>query len=165
MLGAGDWLTLMDTTLRSYSIGWIRFGFGQDRLSVASRIDTRQLADGRHTISVLATRGEINQSASFSELSFIVQNQPGTVEIIPTTKEQQAGRGMAAVKLTNLNDVDSVRFFIDSQPAGVTQGANAILYVEPTHWGAGTHRVTAEVTTKDQRTIRSRNAYSFEIAH
>jgi uncharacterized protein (TIGR03790 family) len=140
--GRGDWSVLIDPTLRSYSIGWVRFTFGQPSLPLLAPLDTTTLSEGRHVLRVSGTRGDVTAPTSVLEIPFVVDNDPRGLVLSRVTESLAGGKIRVAKAAFTGGATGDLTWFVN----GVRQPANPLesgLVIDPVALGPGRHEVSA----------------------
>lgn len=159
-------LPLVDRGGKSSDFVWLQFGFGQPAIQQKVSFPSAMLADGLHRIRAVAHEGSAMQTEGFAEIPIRVRNGASRM-IVKVTKEKiSAAEGtteVASVTLENVEKPGPVKFLVNGQDAGTVADAPFALNVDPSRWGVGIHRITANTMLDGGKELRADNEIHFEI--
>jgi uncharacterized protein (TIGR03790 family) len=144
---------------------FVRLGYGQPRVKRRLSLPSTSMADGRHTLRIVATEGSGMSSTSTLLRSFVVHNGADSLKLAIVSDSiplQTPSAPVATATLSTANANAKIKFLIDGREAGALPANDAPLKITPATWGIGRHVLTArtEVGGKD---LLSENAIEFDI--
>lgn len=147
-----------NTQDKTGNIAWLRFGRGPRRLKRKIELPTVGMADGMHTIRVVAAEGSGAAAESTLVVPFIVKNGPATLALQPLLTQLPLGAAPTKCLRATVaggEPTGGVDFKVDGQPAGKVDAAPFELILDPKRHGVGKHRVTARTKVGDKDLLSS----------
>lgn len=159
-----DFTELLDPTLEAYAGAWIRFCWGEPVATIVAKLPTERLADGQHTLRLVAERGWMAKPTIYNEASFVVRNQPGRLTLVPLAEKISLAAGPVKVARAEIESLETkkVEILVNGKVAGVAE-APFELTVDPAKWGRGAHTITARCVSATEKKVFSDNEFSLAI--